>query len=227
VKLSYSETLQILAKVNDIAAESDGAFRARLRHFQRLGFPQGANTGRGKPADYDLTMLLQLVIATQFMQAGMAPTRIVDLINRNWGETVLHLLLAASPAGTFQDENGRITDPDIALCVSPESLRELSTVGEKKSDYFEAFYFQETPRLAELFNDPDFHPGTGVYYRWIIFLLRPLLSHFAEALQKVHGAGMREIGDELYEIVRQRSERVAKLAEIIGKPRRTASDGNP
>lgn len=213
--LSYSDTIEILARLNEISTESMGAFKARLRHFQRLGFPEGSNTGKGKPARYDLSMVLQLALATQFIQAGLPPAKIAQMIKHNWPATISHMFIALVPQGRLKDNTGRVVDVDISLCASPESLRELSTFGDSEEDYYDAFYFEPTARLGDLFNDPDFHPHLGAYFRWIVINLRPLMHFVLIHLKNVCDIAFNDTSDELERILAERESDVIRTAALI------------
>lgn len=73
----------MLAAIHQIAEDKRVAFRARLKHFQRLGVPSGVNTGTGKRAAYGLDQLLQLSLAMQMLELGLSPERITVLL-QNW-----------------------------------------------------------------------------------------------------------------------------------------------
>ena len=81
MKLGYGD-------VEGIALSTLGAepsvVGSRFRYFQRLGFPAGTNTGRGKPASYELDQLLQILLAFELLAAGMSPTRVVRTLRTNW-----------------------------------------------------------------------------------------------------------------------------------------------
>lgn len=84
IELTYSDVESILAELNNVAPDKRVAFRARLKHFQRLGFPEGANTGTGRRAVYTVPMLFKLVLAVELVQVGMPPRLIAEIIDINW-----------------------------------------------------------------------------------------------------------------------------------------------
>lgn len=216
MRLSYAQVVQILSGLNEIAPESDGAFRARLRHFQRLGFPKGSNTGKGRSAEYDLEMLMQLALATEFMQAGITPTRIVELISKNWTSARQNFLISVMPKGTFVSSATKDEiDPDLALCLSPESLRELTTYGEEQFDYYEAFQFHAAKSLYEMFNDDEFSPLLGTYWRWIIILMRPMMFMLLNRLEAVTGVKIADAVRELFDIVIEHEKKMAEVSLLL------------
>lgn len=207
LKLSYSEIISILSALNGIPAESDGAFRARLRNFQRLGLPEGSKTGKGRKADYDLAMLLQLVLAVEFMQAGVSPRQTVAMITTNWERALVQLFIAATPAGFISDAENKPLLPDIALCTSPESLRDLSKEGDDRSKPGD-FYFIPYDKLTEFFTDDDFFPGTGTHYRWVVILLAPLIRDVMAWLDELAGVAPIEMLQELSQMMAERGHDV-------------------
>ncbi|QZP08186.1 hypothetical protein [Caenibius sp. WL] len=230
--LSYSELLELLASMNRIAPESEGAFKARLRHFQRLGFPKGSNTGKGRRAEYDLDMVLQLALAIQFMQAGVTPQHTVSLITKNWSETRTYFLFAAAP-GPLKAENGAVLSNELALCVSPEALRELTTDGESEVDHFEAFNFIEVDKLPEFLKDNPEQPVLGDFYRWIVILLRPLVAVLMLSIEDLFKIDAASSFVELQRIVRKHHEDLEALSKEIEavviemQEARERGDGNP
>lgn len=56
-----------------IPADKAVAFRGRLQHLQRLGFPSGVNTGRGTKATYGWTQMIQLMVALDLIDLGLTP----------------------------------------------------------------------------------------------------------------------------------------------------------
>jgi len=202
--------------MNRIDPDSDAAFRARLRHFQRLGFPEGSNTGKGKRAEYDLDMLLQLVIGIQFMQAGVTPQRTVHLVTKNWSETRTYLLFASAPKELVA-EDGRTLSNELVLCVSPESLRDITTEGESDYDYYEAFNFVEADKLADFFKEMDAAPLLGEPYRWIVILLRPLIASVILGLEARLKLDAGETFEELQRIVREHADKLMEAMDSIDR----------
>lgn len=83
--LSQSGLLSLLTHLHEVAEDRQTALRGRLQHFQRLRFPPGVNTGRGKPAAYGAGSILSLSVAFEMLQLGMLPEAIVRLLTRYSG----------------------------------------------------------------------------------------------------------------------------------------------
>ncbi|MFC4594275.1 hypothetical protein [Sphingobium tyrosinilyticum] len=85
-------TLEIIAAaMHDIAPEHRSAFANRMKHYQRLGFPAGINTGRGRAATYKAEHVFLLCFALEFAQLGLTTENAIPLISE-------HLSLVAGAA---------------------------------------------------------------------------------------------------------------------------------
>ena len=71
--LSYAQVADVLAAQHEVADANRVAFRGRLQHFQRLGFPAGINTGRGRSAKYGFGQVLMLALGLELIQFGLSP----------------------------------------------------------------------------------------------------------------------------------------------------------
>jgi len=83
--LAYAEVEAVLAKV--YGAEGDvqrTAFRARLKHFKRLGIPR-QKPGKGKRIQYtNASGMFQMMLALEFSEFGIDPYLIADILKRHW-----------------------------------------------------------------------------------------------------------------------------------------------
>lgn len=57
--------------------------RGRIHHFQRMKFPDGVNTGKGKPVEYTDQQAILIAAALHLNLAGMGPERAVELLRAN------------------------------------------------------------------------------------------------------------------------------------------------
>jgi hypothetical protein len=60
-----------------------GAFRARLKHFQRLGLP-GIESGKGTRVDYTFPLACQWLIGLMMAEVGVDPIIIVQVVKTRW-----------------------------------------------------------------------------------------------------------------------------------------------
>lgn len=65
-------------------ADSEAGIRTRLKYLQRMSFPTGSNSGRGRRASYDLDQLLQTLVVFQLIQLGLPPTRSLRTVRTGW-----------------------------------------------------------------------------------------------------------------------------------------------
>lgn len=75
MEFTYKEIQEILSQKHNIDDANRTAFRGRIQHMQRLGFPTGVNTGKGKPAVYSWRELLLLGLAFEYLEIGSTPDR--------------------------------------------------------------------------------------------------------------------------------------------------------
>ncbi len=80
MEFTYAEILEILSNKHKILGTKKIAFRGRLQHFQRLGFPAGANTGKGKGVAYSWRELFLIGLALDCLEIGSTPDRSVNEI---------------------------------------------------------------------------------------------------------------------------------------------------
>jgi hypothetical protein len=73
--LSFGQVESVLAALHKIADEKRVTFQTRLKFFQRLGFPEGVNTGKGKAAGYQAHHVLNLALALELLQLGLSGER--------------------------------------------------------------------------------------------------------------------------------------------------------
>ncbi|MEW4466661.1 hypothetical protein AB1K62_02355 [Parasphingorhabdus sp. JC815] len=75
MEFTYAEIWDILSAKHNITHSKKTAFRGRLQHFQRLGFPAGANTGKGNGAPYSWRELFLIGLALDCLEIGSTPDR--------------------------------------------------------------------------------------------------------------------------------------------------------
>jgi hypothetical protein len=83
---TYSYAVVETALANIFGADPDvqrGAFRARLKHFQRLGLP-GIESGKGTRIGYSYEIACQWLIGLLMAEAGVDPILIVRIVKTRW-----------------------------------------------------------------------------------------------------------------------------------------------
>lgn len=118
--MNYGQIEALFANLHNIRTEKRIAFKARLKHLQRLGFPPGINTGTGRAAVYGPGQIFLLGLALEFTQMGINPERTVKLIQDEYwaivrsGEVAAKILL----------DNSLPFEP-IMIFFDPAALSEL------------------------------------------------------------------------------------------------------
>jgi len=108
MQLSYSQVEDLIAAVHDIPPGRRPALESRLKHFKRMKFPAGVNTGKGRPAAYDASAVLRLLLAFELLQLGMMPERAVQIIR-----VMRFIVAAAAGHGARHLKRGEPDDPEI------------------------------------------------------------------------------------------------------------------
>jgi hypothetical protein len=125
--LSSGDVERVLKHLALVVPEGEVAFRARLKHLQRLGIPLGANTGKGRRVPHNLDTLFQLVVSVELMQIGIPPAMVARTIEWNWAAIREALLLSSLPAELLKE--AELPDGPLFLVQSPHALEALMTIG--------------------------------------------------------------------------------------------------
>jgi hypothetical protein len=80
---TYAEVEGALAKLYAADAVQKTTFRARLKHFRKLGIPQ-RQPGKGSRLRYTPADVFQLMVACEFAEFGINPHLITDIVRRHW-----------------------------------------------------------------------------------------------------------------------------------------------
>lgn len=72
-----------MARLHAIADSKRTKFQARLKNFQRLGFPKGLVTSQGRAALYSPGFALEIALALELTELGITPDRVVTILNNS------------------------------------------------------------------------------------------------------------------------------------------------
>lgn len=81
--LTFGEVETVLALMHGVADERRSAFSHRIKHLQRLRFPPGTNTGRGRAAIYQLRHVALLAVLLEMNEVGLTPEPAVRVCLNN------------------------------------------------------------------------------------------------------------------------------------------------
>jgi hypothetical protein len=80
---SYGQVESALAAVHRIPPKAVGAFKGRIKHFQRIGIVP-ASPGKGKRIDYALTDVYLWGFCLELAEFGMDPVTIKKIADKIW-----------------------------------------------------------------------------------------------------------------------------------------------
>lgn len=144
--LTFGQVASALMKTYAIADDKQGAFIARLQHLQKLKFPAGTNTGRGRAAKYDVGHLFQLGVALELGQLGVTPERAKGVI-----EDDMHAVaMAASLAASGGPPTDKISSPVFLYC-DPAVLSALVDRSDDRAT--STFFYAGMGQVLENFRD--------------------------------------------------------------------------
>tara|TARA_R100001198_G_scaffold26832_1_gene14046 strand:+ start:13913 stop:14584 length:672 start_codon:yes stop_codon:yes gene_type:complete len=206
---SLSEVTEVFKHAHLIGEDSVGAFKARLRKLQGEGVPAGANPGKGKRVEYGITMLIEMSIALEFLQAGLSPAEAATLIKAERGSILAMSLFAIDP---------RSKEAEPILVFSPEALGNLQD-REGERDLLGAITFLTRQGLVELFaKERDDILVTGVPWRWIIVELRPLMLNLMAFIADSLDRSDEAVADSFsYLVTKTEKTRGAVIAQRLNR----------
>ncbi|CAN5198511.1 hypothetical protein BH10PSE12_BH10PSE12_36460 [soil metagenome] len=128
LEFSFGEVEAILSAVHRIRPDKAVAFRARLKHLQREGWPMGANTGTGKKAVYTLNSLMQMAMALELLQVGITPKRAVAALLAGWSDLALSILVSRVSGHQLMawEDSPLRAGEELFWVIRPEALQDLS-----------------------------------------------------------------------------------------------------
>jgi hypothetical protein len=91
-KLTFGQVEATLAAMEKIHPEKRKAFYSRLKQWQKLGFPEGVNVGKGTRAEYGATQLFQLAYMIELQRIGLSPERGIEAVQAAWPVLVSGLI---------------------------------------------------------------------------------------------------------------------------------------
>lgn len=131
--LSFGRLESVLANHFRIDPDRAGTFRARIKQLQRLNFPSGVNVGRGVKFEYGLEHTLKLIVALEFMSAGLPAKFVSDIVENDWTRFLLAFQLVP-PAWDDWKLSGQIyVKLDVDMFSDAPSTRDVAQVHDDDS----------------------------------------------------------------------------------------------
>jgi len=116
VLFTYGEVEAALAKIHGVDPTALGTFRARIKHFQRIGLVPSA-PGKGQKIAYRAEDAVIWALAFEFTELGLSPDVIAKIIKAHR----VILLLAFCQEGSFPEDGVSTTD-DQFFCMAGSFL---------------------------------------------------------------------------------------------------------
>ena len=127
-----------MAQAHDIAEGKRSAFHARLQHLQKLKFPAGLNTGRGRAATYTVGHIYLIGVALELLQIGLNPERAKRVIEEDLHSVAMAASLASQASYTLKER--KFDSPTLLYC-DPAALRELTTIYQEEDWASQTFFY--------------------------------------------------------------------------------------
>ncbi|MBR2270162.1 MULTISPECIES: hypothetical protein [Sphingobium] len=125
--MNYGTVEALFAKLHLIRSEKRIAFKARLKHLQRLGFPPGINTGTGRAASYGAGEVFLLGLAIELIQLGLSPERAKSVLIVHTREIAQGLVEELLVIGQSIKGEAINLDAQMFIGFDPETLQDLSS----------------------------------------------------------------------------------------------------
>ena len=82
--LSFGQVVDVLTEANSLSPARRERFISRLKQWQKMGFPEGVNVGKGARADYGAKQLFQLAFHLRMLALGLTPERAQSILKIAW-----------------------------------------------------------------------------------------------------------------------------------------------
>jgi hypothetical protein len=188
--LSQGNLLNLLAELHDVPPAKEGALKGRLQHFQRLGFPAGVNTGRGKPAEYGVSAILRIVVAFEMLQLGIMPERAIGIV-RLLGPVIVQ---AAGHGGDRLLKSEHAEEGDLLLFFDPCALGSLTGLYDDTERAISRIADSIYTRNSANLDDPyDFEWSR----RQVVVNVSSLVGRTADILDRKQGISENDLGAAL------------------------------
>ncbi|WP_221795699.1 hypothetical protein [Aquisediminimonas sediminicola] len=147
MELTFAQVERALALTYNIADDKRTAFSARLKHLQKLKFPPGINTGRGRAATYNVGHLFLMGVVLELNQLGLNPERATFVINDDM-RAVAQAAAMAARAGPPQ--NGY--ENPVLLYLDPACLSDLMIDSPRGDRAASSFFYAGLGLAMESFS---------------------------------------------------------------------------
>lgn len=195
--VTKAQLLDVLAELHDVAPSQRKALKGRLQHLQKMGFPAGANVGRGRATKYDAVAIAKVVIAFELLQFGITPERAAGMVRALAPGWLSHRAASAGHLITRGEEDG---EEDHFLLFHPAALVSLSGAADDSEFLLRSAASFDRDKLSDAigFQDSDETDRLqGLHRRFAAINLTSLLYHAAIRLNEQAGVPHQAFGEAL------------------------------
>ena len=180
MEFTYRDVVETFCLKHQISDTRKNAFKGRLQHFQRLGFPPGVNTGKGKAASYKWRELVLLGLALEYAEIGSTPDRSITEVSKF--TDVLIIGLARSLLGGDELEEDRKS----FLCIEISALLPL----KREESWNQEIKILSMNEMRDVFSEYGVATMQSPY---AIIDLRQFVAGLLTSLQEVVASSQPEI----------------------------------
>jgi hypothetical protein len=138
-RFQYAEVEEALAKAFGVNPDAqERAFRARLKHLQRLGLPKN-RPGKGSRLDYSFEDAAKWAVTLMAAEIGVEPAAMVKVIGRDWRDIFVPIMKQAI------DAESRAGNP-VFLIIFPRVVSGAwgGEIGPKFIGHFRRYFYEGT-----------------------------------------------------------------------------------
>lgn len=144
--LSFNQAMFAIGFVAGVHPSRASALEARVKQWQKMGFPDGVNVGRGVRAKYGATQLCQLMLVLKLLTVGLTPERAIEVVRKGWRSFRDAFVEAASCIANRSDH--------LHYCLV--KLDALTDLKDPAADHLHVYVGQATSEgIAEAFFEAD------------------------------------------------------------------------
>ena len=189
-----------LARIYRVASDKRVAFRSRIKHFQRLRFPPGTNTGKGKPASFTFNQFMKLTLAFELVQSGLAPSTASIVVAEWWHDFSPALTRSMVDDALIQSDPKAFPCRDLIIAVYFDAMWQLGSQGpvDDTTEYFGLVKIVAPDRLADALADENYAKEKDIDSPWraLVIDARWLLT---TALACATEAGLQATESEVFD----------------------------
>lgn len=110
-EFTFAQVEAVLARQFIIASPKRAAFRSRIKALQKYGVPSRPKQGRGVPSTFSSPHLMQLALAVELTNSGLAPQVAAEVVLKSWDRELPLILGGLKKVGEVLGNLPRFPNP--------------------------------------------------------------------------------------------------------------------